>query len=78
MTFQHFYNYSQRMENELNTLEDKLSQLIKVSSTLREENHQLRQDLAHALSANRQSDDKINTAKERLSKILTSLPADAS
>jgi regulator of replication initiation timing len=66
------------MENELNTLEDKLSQLIKVSSTLREENHQLRQDLAHALSANRQSDDKINTAKERLSKILTSLPADAS
>jgi len=78
LTFQHFYNYSQRMENELNTLEDKLSQLIKVSSTLREENHQLRQDLAHALSANRQSDDKINTAKERLSKILTSLPADAS
>ena len=66
------------MEPELNALEDKLMQLIKVSGILREENHQLRQDLAHALSENRQSGDKIETAKERLNKLLTSLPTDAS
>jgi len=65
------------MENELNALEDKLMPLIKVSSTLREENHQLRQDLAHALSENRQSDDKINTTKERLNKLLANLPPDS-
>ena len=66
------------MEHELDTLEGKLLQLIKVSSALRAENHQLRQNLAHALSENRQCDDKISTAKERLEKLLTSLPADAS
>lgn len=64
------------MENELNALEAKLAQLIQVSGKLRSENHQLRQELAHALSNNRQYSDKIDTAKDRLNKLLLTLPED--
>jgi len=64
------------MENELNALEAKLAQLIQVSGKLRSENHQLRQELAHALSSNRQYSDKIDTAKDRLNKLLLTLPED--
>jgi regulator of replication initiation timing len=66
------------MENELNALEGKLAQLIKVSSQLRTENHQLRQDLAQALSINRVCNDKIESAKARLEKLLPTLPEDLS
>ena len=74
MTYQHFSIYSPHMENELDTLENKLLQLIQVSSTLRMENHQLRQELAQTLSGKRQCNDKIESAKARLEKLLTSLP----
>jgi cell division protein ZapB len=74
LTYQHFSNYSQRMENELNALEGKLAQLIQVSGKLRAENHQLRQELAHALSSNRQCSDKVESAKARLEKLLLTLP----
>ncbi len=76
MTYQHFSNYSRRMENELNALENKLAQLIQVSGKLRAENHQLRQELAQALSSNRQCGDKMAVAKARLEKLLTTLPED--
>jgi cell division protein ZapB len=76
LTYQHFSNYSQIMENELNALEGKLVQLIQVSGKLRAENHQLRQELAHALSSNRQYSDKVEMAKVRLEKLLTTLPED--
>jgi chromosome segregation ATPase len=62
------------MESELNALEGKLMQLIQVSGKLRAENHQLRQELAHALSNNRHCNDKIETAKARLENLLTALP----
>ncbi len=62
------------MENELNALENKLAQLIQVSGKLRAENHQLRQELAQALSNNRQCSDKIDTVKVRLEKLLNNLP----
>jgi cell division protein ZapB len=62
------------MENELNTLEGKLAQLIQVSGELRAENHRLRQELAHALSNSRQCSDKMETAKARLEKLLLTLP----
>ena len=64
------------MENELDALEAKLAQLIQVSGKLRVENHQLRQELAHALSSNRQYGDKMQSAKARLEKLLITLPAD--
>jgi cell division protein ZapB len=62
------------MENELNTLESKLAQLIQVSGKLRAENHQLRQELAQALSSNRQYCDKVDSAKAHLEKLLVTLP----
>jgi cell division protein ZapB len=62
------------MENELTALETKLAQLIQVSGELRAENHQLRQELAHAMSSNRQYSDKMNKAKARLEKLLVTLP----
>jgi cell division protein ZapB len=74
LTYQHFSNYSQRMENELTALEGKLAQLIQVSGKLRSENIQLRQELAHALSNNRQYSDKLVAAKARLEKLLLTLP----
>ena len=74
MTYQHFSNYSQRMENELTALEGKLAQLLQVSGKLRSENIQLRQELAHALSNNRQYSDKLVAAKARLEKLLLTLP----
>ena len=62
------------MEHELGTLENKVELLIKISSRLRAENHQLRQELAHAVSNNRICNDKIDSAKVRLEKLLLSLP----
>jgi len=64
------------MENELNALESKLGLLIQANRQLRAENHQLRQELAHALSSNRQYSDKVNSAKARLEKLLVTLPQD--
>jgi cell division protein ZapB len=62
------------MENELDALEGKLALLLQVSGKLRAENNQLRQELAHALSSQRQYSDKMETAKIRLEKLLVSLP----
>ena len=65
------------MEQELGTLENKLEQLIKVSSRLRAENNHLRQELAHAVSNSRVCNDKLENAKARLEKLLLSLPEGA-
>jgi len=62
------------MENELTALESKLAQLIQFNSQLRAQNQQLRQDLAHALSSNRQYSEKMDQAKARLEKLLVTLP----
>ena len=64
------------MENELSALESKLAQLLEVTGKLRSTNHQLRQELAHALSSNRQYSDKMDSAKARLEKLLNVLPQD--
>ena len=66
------------MEHELHALESKLAQLIQVSGKLRAENHQLRQELAHALSSNRLCNDKVESAKARLEKLLANLPEEQS
>ncbi len=62
------------MQGDLNILENKLAQLVQLTKRMRTENHQLRQDLAEALSRARQNDDKINNAKMRLENILAKLP----
>lgn len=65
------------MQNEFNTLEQKLGQLVTLTSRLRSENHQLRQELATALSQNRQYSDKIENVSDRLENLLTQLPEEA-
>ncbi len=65
------------MKNELDSLEHKLAQLVRVSQRLRDENHELRQALADSESRHRQCNDKLNHAKARLKKLLTRLPEDA-
>lgn len=65
------------MEAELKSLEDKLAQIVKLCRQLREENHQLRQEVATALNANRQLEDKIGGATRRLEVLLQQIPEDA-
>lgn len=62
------------MQTELNLLESKLGQLVQLTQRLRTENHQLRQELATALSQDRQSNDKIDSARARLERLLAQLP----
>lgn len=62
------------MENELHSLETKLALLIGNNAKLRQENQHLRQELAHALSNNRQFGDRMETARTRLEKLLLTLP----
>jgi len=62
------------MQAELDVLENRLAQLVLLTRRLREENHQLRQDLAQALSQGRQYHDKMESARSRLETLLTQLP----
>ena len=62
------------MQTELNLLESKLAQLVQLSQHLRVENHRLRQELAAALSQGRQSDDKIDSARARIERLLAQIP----
>jgi cell division protein ZapB len=65
------------MHSELDSLDQKLAQLVRLTQQLRSENHQLRQELASSLSQNRQSRDKIERASVRLESILAQLPDNA-
>jgi len=62
------------MQAELDTLENKLTQLVQLAQRLRVENNSLRQELAQALSQGRQYHDKIDGAKSRLEQLLAQLP----
>jgi regulator of replication initiation timing len=64
------------MQVEFETLENKLNQLVQLSTRLRAENHRLRQELVTALSYSKQCDDKVSNAQSRLERLLTSLPVD--
>jgi cell division protein ZapB len=62
------------MESELKSLEQKLNQFVELCQRLRTDNQQLRQELASALSQNRQLNEKIGTASDRLETLLLQLP----
>lgn len=64
------------MKNELDSLEQKLGQLVRLSQRLRSENQELRQALAEIESKHRQCSDKVSAAKTRLEKLLINLPED--
>ena len=65
------------MEAEFDSLEGKLKQIVSLAQRLREENHQLRQQLASAQHGNKQLEEKISGATKRLEDILQQIPEDA-
>ena len=62
------------METELKSLEQKLNQFVELCHRLRTDNQQLRQELASALSENKQLTEKIGTAGDRLETLLLQIP----
>ena len=74
MTFHAFHNYSVVMEAELTALDDKISQLVQLTRKLREDNSELRQNLASAQSENKRLSEKVDTAKVRLETLLAQIP----
>ena len=62
------------MESELNTLEEKISQFVRLCQQLRTENIQLRQQLAATTSHNRLLTEKISAAASRLEVLLARMP----
>jgi uncharacterized protein (TIGR02449 family) len=69
-------NYSVPMESELNSLDEKLSELIKLCQRLRKDNLDLRQELDSALNQNRQLTEKIESARSRLAALVSQIPDD--
>lgn len=65
------------MQSELDTLDQKLAQLVQLTQRLRTENLQLRQQVAAALNEQRKSQDKVSQAAQRLEKILEHLPTES-
>jgi cell division protein ZapB len=62
------------MDADLKSLEHKLSQFVELCQRLRADNQQLRQELATAVSSNRQLTEKIGTATNRLESLLNQIP----
>ena len=62
------------MDAEFKSLERKLTQFVELCQRLRDDNQQLRQQLASAISDNKQLTDKIGTATNRLENLLNQIP----
>lgn len=62
------------MESELNSLEEKINQFVRLCQQLRLENVQLRQQLAGATSENKHLAKKISAATDQLEALLTQIP----
>ncbi len=62
------------MEAELTALDDKISQLVQLTLKLRQDNSQLRQNLASAQGENKRLAEKVNTAAVRLETLLAQIP----
>ncbi|HWT28937.1 MAG TPA: hypothetical protein VN084_05455 [Methylophilaceae bacterium] len=65
------------MEADLKALEDKLKQLIALCQSLREENLELRQDLAQAQDDVKQLRDNMTEASVRLEALIQRLPEES-
>ena len=62
------------MDIELSALEDKIRQAMELCRRLRDENRQLRQQLADVESDRRQLSEKIDGARDRLEGLLQRIP----
>jgi cell division protein ZapB len=62
------------MDAELDSLEEKLAQLVRRLETLREESRELRQQLANRTDENARLGEKLATAKSRIEALLKQIP----
>jgi cell division protein ZapB len=62
------------MEAELNSLDDKIKQLLQLCQKLRKDNSALRQQLASAQNDKKQLTEKIGAARSRLEALLEQVP----
>jgi cell division protein ZapB len=62
------------MDSELSALEDKLAQLVARLKTLREENRDLRQQLAARADENARLAEKLVAARTRIEALLKQIP----
>lgn len=74
LTQQDFSNYSAAMDAEFATLEDKIRQAANLCRKLRDENRDLRQQLATLENDRRQLSEKIDGARNRLEGLLQRIP----
>lgn len=63
------------MDRDLETLEQKVTQLIAFCQRLREENHRLRQALAQEQDENKRLAEKVESARNRLVALLERIPS---
>jgi cell division protein ZapB len=62
------------MDDQIQSLEDKINQFVSLCQRLRQDNHELRQQLASSQNENKQLGEKISDAKTRLEALLTQIP----
>ena len=62
------------MDSELAQLEERLGQLVQRLRVLREENRELRQQLASRTDENARLGEKLNAAKTRIEALLKQIP----
>lgn len=74
LTDRDFPNYSYLMDADIRALEEKVDQLVELTLRLREDNRELRQQLAQATSDNKRLNEKVEDAKTRLERLLSHLP----
>jgi cell division protein ZapB len=74
LTLLEFCTIVTRVEAEFSSLEAKVAQFVALCERLREENHELRQQLAAAQSDAKRLNEKIDGAKTRLEGLLNRLP----
>ena len=62
------------MDPELSALEEKIAQLVQRLKVLREENRDLRQQLAARADENSRNAEKLNAARSRIEALLKQIP----
>ncbi|TXI19024.1 MAG: hypothetical protein E6Q62_05160 [Nitrosomonas sp.] len=62
------------MKTELKSLEEKVSQLLRLYQATRSENTQLRKELADSYAQNKKLNEKIHAAASRLEILLLNIP----
>jgi cell division protein ZapB len=68
------FQYRENMDSELSTLEDRIAQLVQRMKALREENGELRQQLATKTDENARIGEKLQAAKTRIEALLKQIP----